>query len=78
MPTTTGSLARILKTLADGSLLEPREAAPLTDAYLGVRSELHVSVLHLPDAPGASDMLQRYRESDRRAHSDSSVIEAAT
>ena len=58
---------RILETAADAGLLEGDEAAALTDAYLGLRSELHRSVLDLPDATRASDVLDRYRETIRGA-----------
>ncbi len=58
---------RILETAADAGLLEGDEAAALTDAYLGLRSELHRSVLDLPDAARASDVLERYRETIRGA-----------
>ena len=58
---------RILETAAEAGLLEPEEAEALTDAYLGLRSELHRSVLDLPDAARASDVLERYRETIRGA-----------
>ncbi len=58
---------RILETAAHVGLLERDEAAALTDAYLGLRSELHRSVLDLPDATRASDVLDRYRETIRGA-----------
>lgn len=58
---------RILETAADAGLLGGDEAAALTDAYLGLRSELHRSVLDLPDAARASDVLERYRETIRGA-----------
>ena len=58
---------RILETAADAGLVGGDEAAALTDAYLGLRSELHRSVLDLPDATRASDVLDRYRETIRGA-----------
>ena len=58
---------RILETAAAVGLLEKREAEALTDAYLGLRSEGHRSVLDLPDAARASDVLERYRETIRGA-----------
>ena len=56
---------RILETAAAVGLLEPGEAEALTEAYLGLRSEWHRSVLDLPDPARANDVLKRYRETIR-------------
>ena len=58
---------RILETAARVGLLARDEAAALTDAYLALRSEWHRSVLDLPDAVRASDLLERHRDAIRGA-----------
>ena len=58
---------RILETAAGTGLVTAAEATALTDAYLGLRSEWHRSVLDLPDVARANDVLDRYRDTIRGA-----------
>jgi glutamate-ammonia-ligase adenylyltransferase len=58
---------RILDAVEQLELLPTRMAASLREAYIGLRSEWHRSVLDIPDRERAAEVLAKYRADVRQA-----------
>ena len=58
---------RILETAERLELLSARMAQNLREAYVGLRSEWHRTVLDLPDSERAAEVLERHQAEVRAA-----------